>query len=74
MGKTRPVMVLQCDEDNDNPYYPFTVIAAISTRKVETIYQQDVLLSKGEGGLKEDSKVLLGALAAMKKTSLVKRH
>ena len=66
-------MVLQCDEDNENLYYPFTLIAPISTRKTETIYQQDVFLPKGEGGHKEDSKVLLGALTAMKKASLVKR-
>jgi len=67
--KTRPVLVLQCDEDNENPYYPFVLIAPLTTRKVETIYQQDVFLPKGEGDLKEDSKVLLGALTAMKKTS-----
>lgn len=71
--KKRPVIVLQCDEDNDNKYYPFVLIAPITTKKVNDIYQQDVFLGKGVGGLEKESKVLLGALTAITKTSLVKR-
>lgn len=72
-NKARPVIVLQCDDDNENKYYPFVLIAPITTKKVKAIYQQDVLLPKGVGGLKEDSKVMLGALTAITKASLVKR-
>src|SRR3990172_8974847 len=71
--KKRPVIVLQCDEDNQNKYYPFVLIAPITTKKLKDVYLQDVLLPKGVGGLENESKVLLGALTAITKVSLIKR-
>lgn len=60
--KQRPVLVLQCDADNENPHYPLVIVAPITTRKIDRIYAQDVFLPEGEGGLDEYSKVLLGAM------------
>ena len=71
--RQRPVLALQCDEDNENPHYPLVIVAPITTKKIERIYEQDVFLPEGEGRLDEDSKVLLGALQAVTKTSLVKK-
>lgn len=71
--RQRPVLVLQCDEDNENSYYPLVIVAPVTTQKIDRIYEQDVFLPEGEGGLDEDSKVLLGALQAVTKTSLISR-
>jgi len=71
--RQRPVLVLQCDDDNENPHYPLVIVAPVTTKKIERIYEQDVFLRKGEGGLDEDSKVLLGVMQAVTKTSLVNR-
>lgn len=72
-GKERPVVVVQNDEDNDNPAYPLVVVVPVSTQKVDRIYKQDVLLSRGTGGLSEESKALVGIVRTIQKTDLVKK-
>lgn len=72
-SKTRPVLILQCDEDNQNPHYPFVVIAPITTKKTDKIYKQDIFLPKEISNLEKDSKVLLGTITVITKHSLIKR-
>lgn len=69
--KTRPVIILQSNEDNENSYYPFIIVAPITTKKIDRIYQQDVFLPAVRTDIRRDSKVLLGALTTTLKTSLV---
>ncbi|MFQ6073234.1 MAG: type II toxin-antitoxin system PemK/MazF family toxin [Methanosarcinales archaeon] len=42
--KNRPVLILQCAEDNKNDFYPLVIVAPITTKKTDYIYQQDVFL------------------------------
>lgn len=72
-SKTRPVLVIQCDEDNQNPNYPFVIIAPTTTKKTNRIYKQDIFLARDASPLQKDSKVLLGAISVLMKTSLEKR-
>lgn len=30
--KERPVLIVQNDEDNDNPHYPFVIVVPLSTK------------------------------------------
>lgn len=71
-NKIRPVIILQCDADNQNPYYPFVIIAPITTKKVDKIYKQDVFLPKETSNLDKDSKIIVGALTILTKSSLTK--
>jgi len=68
--KERPVLILQNDEDNDNPHYPFVIVAPLSTRKLDRVYKQDVVIKAAESGLASDSKVLLGIVRTVLKTDL----
>ena len=43
--KERPVLILQDDEDNINQQYPLVIVAPISTKKLDRIYKQDILIS-----------------------------
>ena len=72
--RQRPVLVLQCDEDNENPHYPLVIVAPVTTRKIERIYEQDVFLTKGvhfvhqrlrlmEGGTKTSLLNKIGSLS-----------
>ncbi len=73
VGKERPVLIVQNDEDNDNPHYPFVIVAPVSTKKLDRIYKQDVALKAGECGLASDSKILLGILRTILKSDLIRR-
>lgn len=73
MEKERPVLILQDDEDNFNQNYPLVVVAPISTKKIDRIYKQDVLIPASEAGLNEDSKILLGIIRTIQKADLVKK-
>jgi mRNA interferase MazF len=68
--KVRPVLVLQNDEDNTDERYPIVLAAPITTQKVDRLYEQDVLLPRGEAGLDRESKVLLGLIRAFLKKDL----
>ena len=37
--KERPVLILQNDEDNENPHYPFVIVAPLSTKKLDRVYK-----------------------------------
>lgn len=57
----RPVIVLQCDEDNHNPTYPIVLVAPLSSR-VDLKSRQDFLIRAGEARLKTDSIIMLGLI------------
>jgi len=71
--KERPVLILQDDEDNFNRHYPLVIVVPISTKKLDRIYKQDVLIHAQEAGLSEDSKILVGIIRTIQKTDIVKR-
>ena len=71
--KERPVLILQDDEDNINQLYPLVIVAPISTKKLDRIYKQDILIPAREAGLNEDSKILLGIIRTIQKVDLVKK-
>lgn len=55
-AKARPVLILQDDVENRNPHYPFVIVAPLTSRKVDAIYPEDVLLPKGTANLPVNSK------------------
>jgi mRNA interferase MazF len=73
LGKERPVVIVQNDEDNENQTYPLIMVVPVSTQKVDRIYKQDVLLPKGIDGLSDNSKALVGIVRTIPKTDLVRR-
>lgn len=70
--KPRPVIVLQDELENQNPHYPFVIIAPLTSRKVNTIYPEDVLLPAGVANLPVTSKVLLGLICSVEKAALTR--
>ena len=71
--KERPVLILQDDEDNFNQYYPLVIVVPISTKKLDRVYKQDVLIPAQEAGLTENSKILLGIIRTIQKVDLAKK-
>ena len=71
-SKARPVLILQDEVENRNPRYPFVIVAPLTSRKVEAIYPEDVLLPKDTANLPVTSKVLLGLIFAVTKGALVR--
>jgi len=71
--KERPVLILQNDEDNENPHYPFVIVAPLSTQKLDRVYKQDVAINAKDAGLTSDSKILLGIIRTMLKTDLLRK-
>lgn len=57
----RPVIVLQCDEDNHDLNYPLLLVAPLSSR-VDLKGRQDFLVGAGEAGLTKPSIVMLGLI------------
>lgn len=71
-AKPRPVIVLQDDLENRNPHYPFVIVAPLTSRKVDAIYPEDVLLPAGTANLPVASQVLLGLIFALEKAALTR--
>ncbi|MGB3219635.1 MAG: type II toxin-antitoxin system PemK/MazF family toxin [Anaerolineae bacterium] len=72
MAKARPVLILQDDVENGNPRYPFVIVVPLTSRKVDAIYAEDVLLPKGTANLPETSKALLGLIFTVSKEALIR--
>jgi mRNA interferase MazF len=72
VAKARPVLILQDDVENRNPRYPFVIVVPLTSRKVDAIYPEDVLLPKGTANLPVTSKVPLGLIFAVTKEALVR--
>ena len=69
--KSRPGVIIQ--NDIGNKYSPITIIAPITSQKLEHIYPFEVLLAGKNSGLEKDSKVLLNQIRAVDKKRLVRR-
>lgn len=70
-GKLRPAVVLQSDLVNEAGY-PSTVVIPTTTRLVDDAGILRVRLRKGEGGVEQDSDLLLGQLIAVANESFRK--
>jgi mRNA interferase MazF len=69
--KTRPALIIQNDIANE--YSPITIVAAITTKYDDKLFPTEVLLIKNEGGLTQDSVVLLNQIRSIDKQRLIKR-
>ena len=61
--KTRPALILQNDIANEHS--PITIVAAITSKFDNALYPTEVEISAGEGGLKQDSVVLLNQIRSI---------
>jgi mRNA interferase MazF len=71
ISKTRPAVILQ--NDIANRHSPVTIVAAVTSKFDKSLYPTEALVSSTEGGLKEDSVVLLNHIRTIDKRRLVKR-
>lgn len=71
INKTRPALILQ--NDIANHYSPVTIVAAISSHFNNTVYPTEVLINPPEGGLSEESVVVLNQIRTIDKRRLVKK-
>lgn len=69
--KTRPAVILQ--NDIANRYSPVTVVAAITSYQGGEMYPTEVLIRPPEGGVLNDSLVLLNQIRTIDKRRLTKR-
>jgi len=69
--KTRPALVIQ--NDMANRWSPVTIVAAISSRSEERVYQTKVPLDPPEGKLDNPSVVLLNQIRTVDRRRLVRR-
>lgn len=70
--QTRMVLVLQCNQDNQNPSYRQLLVAPLS-HKTEYQDATHYLLHKGQGGLNQDSLVMLDLVQSLLKIELSDR-
>jgi mRNA interferase MazF len=72
--KSRPVLILQNDRDNQNPRHPTVTVAPLTTHGVPgREYDTDVMLPASTANLKHDSRVLLGQVMTIQKSLLGQR-
>jgi mRNA interferase MazF len=70
-GKLRPALVLQSDLVNEAGY-PSSVVVPTTTKLIDEPGTLRLRLNKGEGGLEQDSDLLLGQLIAVANESFRK--
>ena len=71
VSKTRPAVIIQNDLGNE--YSPITIIAPITSQKLDKIYPIEVLLTPENSGIEKKSKVLLNQVRAVDKRRLVRK-
>jgi mRNA interferase MazF len=71
-GKTRPVVIIQTDLLNAVPH-PSTVICPVTTRVLPGTEIMRVHLKKGEGGIIQDSDILIDQVRAIDNRRLVRK-
>ena len=71
IGKTRPALVVQ--NDVGNRFSRVTIVAAITSKFGPKLYPTEVPVPAGEGGLTEDSVVLLNQVRTVDRGRLVRR-
>ena len=69
--KTRPALIIQNDVANEHS--PITIVAAITSKFDDSLYPTEVLIAAGEGGLKQDSVVLLNQIRSIDCQRLAKK-
>ena len=69
--KTWPALVIQ--NDIANRHSPITIVAAVTSKFDERLYPTEVLIRLPEGGVSEDSVVLLNQIRSIDKARLIKR-
>ena len=69
--KTRPALILQ--NDIANRYGPVTIVAGIISKIDNSIYPSEVLIEAPEGGVGNDSVILLNQIRTIDKQRLVRR-
>jgi mRNA interferase MazF len=69
--KLRPAVIIQ--NDIGNKYSPITIIAPVTSQKLDRVYPFEVLLKKENSKLKKDSKVLLNQIRAIDMKRLRKK-
>lgn len=69
--KTRPAVIVQ--NDVANQYSPVTIVAAITSSIERYPHPTDVFVPKNEGGLEDDSLVLLNQVRTIDRRRLLKR-
>lgn len=70
-GRTRPVVIIQNDVANE--YSPVVIVAAVTTALGPKEYPTEVRVRAPEGGLKEDSVVLLNQIRTIDKRRMIER-
>ena len=71
IGKTRPALVVQ--NDVGNRFSRVTIVAAITSKFGPKLYPTEVPVPAGEGGLGQDSVVLLNQVRTVDRQRLVRR-
>ena len=71
INKTRPTVIIQ--NDTGNLYSPTTIVAPLTTKKLDNIRVYEVFLGGKRFGLTEDSKVLLSQIKVVDKSRLIKK-
>jgi mRNA interferase MazF len=69
--KTRPALIIQ--NDIANRHSPITIVAAVTSQFDGSLYPTEVLIRAPEGGLRQDSVVLLNQIRSIDKLRLTKR-
>lgn len=69
--KTRPALIIQNDISNE--FSPITIVAAITSQFDDNLYPTEVLIKPPEGGLSNNSVVLLNQIRSIDKQRLIKR-
>jgi len=70
ISKTRPVMVVSNDKNNE--FSGTVTILPITSKNLQKIYPFEVFLNKGEANLPKDSKVKADQIRTLDKSRLVK--
>ena len=71
INKTRPALIIQ--NDVSNRHSPLTIVAAISSQFGEKLYPTEILVRAGEGGLQQDSVILLNQLRSIDRQRITKK-
>jgi mRNA interferase MazF len=69
--KTRPALIIQNNVANEHS--PITIVAAITSKYDDKLYPTEVLIPMNEGGINQDSVVLLNQIRSIDCQRLVQK-
>lgn len=70
-GKIRPALIIQNDSGNQNN--PMTIVAPITSKIYTKEFPTNVEILQNEGGLEENSTILLNQIRAIDKIRIIKK-